>query len=88
MLFHEFDLLPAEGNLVPLESCLSSHLKQLFIQSLVFVFLVLHVSLKRLVVSINLRVHFILDILYLGHQVVHHGVNIIAEHANVTFVQG
>ena len=86
VFFHQFDLLSTEGNLIPLQSRLSANLKQLLIKSFVFILLVLHISLQRLIISIDLRIHLILDIFHFGHECVHHTVNIVSKHTNVIFV--
>jgi hypothetical protein len=72
MLFHQFNLLAAESDLVSLERSLTSDHQQLFIQCLILVLLVLHVGFQRLVISIDLRIDVVLHVLHLDHQGVHH----------------
>merc|ERR1740139_1030842 len=88
VFFHHFNLIAAESDLVTLESCLTSDNKQLLIQGLILVLLVLHVGLEGLVVSIDLWVDLILYILYLCHQVVHHRVDISAENPHISLIEG
>lgn len=87
MLFHKFNLLAAESDLVALERSLTPDNQQLLIQRLILVLLVLHVGLEGLVVGIDLWIDVILHVFYLRHQRVHHRVDIGAQNAHISLIE-
>ena len=88
MLFHQFNLLAAESDLVSLQRSFAPDDQQLFIQCLILVLLVLHVCLQRLVISIDLRIDIVLHVLDFNHQRVHHRVDISAQNAHISLIKG
>jgi hypothetical protein len=88
MLLHQFNLLAAESDLVSLQRSFTPDHQQLFIQCLILVLLVLHVSFQRLVIGIDLRIDVVLHVLHLYHQVVHHSVDIGAQNAHISLIKG
>lgn len=88
VLFHQFNLLAAESDLVSLQCSFTADHQQLFIQCLILVLLVLHVCFQRFVISIDLRIDIVLHVLDFDHQRVHHRVDISTQNTHIGLIKG